>query len=77
MFISFGTNSVVLLLDDASYEILASLAHNWLAWKCECTLVALLNCQTGSAGKFILRLTRMFNFVCCLPPSSAKKGVWP
>lgn len=22
-------------------------------------------------------LTSIFNFVCCLPPSSARKGVWP
>ena len=74
--VAFRAEPLTLLLNNTSYEVLASLANERFVRKGECIFVVLGMDQAGPAEMWRW-LTIMFNFVCCLPPSSARNGVWP
>jgi hypothetical protein len=68
---------VILLLDYESNEVLTSLTDNRLVRKGEGRFMALTEWLDEEDQSQIQWLTRMFIFVCCLPPSSARNGVCP
>ena len=78
-FVPSGAEPAVFLLDDAPDKVLAPLTDDRFVRETECGLMSLLcvSLENSNIEIGICQLTRIFTLVCCLPPSSARKGVWP
>lgn len=72
-----ATETIGLFLDNCPDEIFAFVGNSGLGRKVERGLVVLLIISMLKGREESALPTRMFILVCCLPPSSAKKGVWP